>query len=60
MQLSEVLLMVITIALLGIWMSVSKINARTREHFPTEKEADRNRGVKDPIGHSEAHSKDTT
>ena len=40
MQLTEILLMVITIALLGIWMSVTKMSTRLREHFPTEKEAD--------------------
>ena len=47
--------MVITIALLGIWMSVNKLNARIREHFPTDKEADRESAVKDPIAHSEVH-----
>jgi hypothetical protein len=33
MQLTEILLMVITIALLGIWMSVSKMSTRLREHW---------------------------
>jgi hypothetical protein len=55
MQLTEILLMVITIALLGIWMSVNKMNTRLREHFPSEKEADHDLAIKDPIGHSEAH-----
>ncbi len=55
MQLNEILLMVITIALLGIWMSLNKIATRLREHFPTEKEEDRERASKYPIGHSEAH-----
>ena len=55
MQLTEILLMVITIALLGIWMSVTKMSTRLREHFPSEKEEDRDWAMKDPMGHSEPH-----
>ena len=59
MQLTEILLMVITIVLLGIWISVTKMSTRLREHFPTEKEADHDWAIKDPIGHYETHKSGT-
>jgi hypothetical protein len=54
----EALLAVIVILLVLILSKVSKIEARTKERFPTEKEADYEWSQKDPAGHWEAHKDD--
>ncbi len=52
-----ILLFVIVILLFSIDYKVGKINRRMRERYPTEKEADYDWAMKDPMGHAEAHSK---
>jgi hypothetical protein len=39
-------------------MKITKIDARMKERFPTEKEADYDWSQKDPMGHWEAHKYD--
>ena len=51
----ESLLAVIAALLFLILLKISKIDARTKERFPTEKEADYEWSQKDPAGHWEAH-----
>jgi cytoskeletal protein RodZ len=52
------LLVVITVLLALILWKLGKIDARMRERFPTEKEADYDLSQKDPMGHWEAHKDD--
>ena len=52
------LLFVIAVLLVLIFWKLSAISARLKERFPTEKEQDLEWGLKDPMGHSEAHRKD--
>jgi hypothetical protein len=47
----------ITLLLLVIAYRVTKIDERLKERFPTEKEADHQWAMQDPMGHSEAHQK---
>jgi hypothetical protein len=55
---SEWLLLAITFFLAVIAWKVTKIDERLKERFPTEKEADFQWAMKDPMGHAEAHKKD--
>ena len=55
----EFLLIVIAVLLLLILGKLSGISARLKERCPTEKEQDLEWALKDPMGHSEAHRKDT-
>lgn len=53
---SQEVLSLIQIALLfAIWSRLGQIAARTRERFPTKKEADFDWSQNDPAGHWEAH-----
>jgi len=52
------LLIAIALLLLLILVELRKISARTRERFPTEKEADHDSAMRDPMGHWEAHKDD--
>lgn len=54
----EFLLVIIAVLLALILWKISKIEARSREIFPTEKEADYDLSQKDPMGHWEAHKDD--
>lgn len=54
----EYILIVIAVVLVLILWKVNTISVRLKERFPTEKEQDREWGLKDPMGHSEAHRKD--
>lgn len=54
----ETLLAVIALLLFCVVFQLSKISARLKTHFPTEKERDNQWGQDDPIGHSEAHQRD--
>lgn len=49
------LLFVIAVLLALILWKVNKIDARMKERFPTEKEADYQLSQDDPMGHWEAH-----
>jgi hypothetical protein len=51
----ETLLAVIVVLLVLILWKLSKIDARMKERFPTEKEADYKWSQGDPMGHWEAH-----
>lgn len=53
------LLIVIALLLLGILLRLGKIDARLKERFPTEKERDRKWAQIDPMGHWEAHRKNS-
>jgi len=52
------LLTMIAALLFFIWMELRRIGARTRERFPTEKEADHDFAMRDPMGHWEVHKDD--
>jgi Na+-transporting methylmalonyl-CoA/oxaloacetate decarboxylase gamma subunit len=52
------MLVVIAVLLALILWKISKIEARSRERFPAEKEADYDWSQKDPMGHWEAHKDD--
>jgi hypothetical protein len=52
------MLVVIAVLLALILWKISKIDARMKERFPTEKEADYEWSQKDPMGYWEAHKDD--
>jgi hypothetical protein len=54
----QALLAVIVVLLVLILSKLSKIDSRMKERFPTEKEADHEWALKDPMGHAEAHKDD--
>jgi len=58
MSFTDVLLCIIVALLAMIDWKIGKIDARSRERFPTEKEADYDWSQKDPMGHYEAHKDD--
>lgn len=55
---TEFLLLAIAVLLALILFKLDKIDKRMKERFPTEKEADHQWALKDPMGHAEAHQKD--
>jgi hypothetical protein len=52
------LLIAVVLLLFLILIELWRISARTRERFPTEKEADHDFAMRDPIGHWEARKDD--
>ena len=56
-DLTTLLVVIAVLSALILWR-ISKIDARMKERFPTEKEADYEWSQKDPMGHWEAHKKD--
>jgi hypothetical protein len=54
------MLAIIILLLFQIAWDTRKIEKRTKERFPTEKEADDDWARKDPMGHWEAHRKETS
>ena len=52
------MLLVIAVLLALILWKISKIDARLKERFPTEKEVDYKWSQEDPAGHWEAHKDD--
>ena len=53
------MLIIIVLLLFQVAWDIHKIEKRTKERFPTEKEADYDWAQKDPMGHWEAHKKET-
>ena len=58
MSLTNILLVIIVVLLATIEHRLDKIDKRSRERFPTEKEADYEMSQKDPMGHWELHKDD--
>ncbi len=58
MTVVEWLLAFIAVILFMCWISLSQINARLKERFPTAKEEDYRWSQRDPMGHWEAHKDD--
>lgn len=56
-DLSTMLIAIAVLLALILW-KVSKIDARMKQYFPTEKEADYKSSQEDPMGHWEAHKDD--
>ena len=54
----EVLLVLQTVFLFGIWLRIEQIATRTKERFPTSAEEDFEWSQKDSHGHWEAHKND--
>jgi hypothetical protein len=54
----EIWLVVIAVLLYIMVMQLWAIAKRLRRHFPTDKEADTDWAIRDPMGHWEAHKND--